>query len=138
MILIDTNVLVALSNPRDALNHRARTDLRRLVPGPMMLTQEVLTEALALVTSPTGRARLRGIIEALDLQPCPTAAYPQFWSEVFSWLAKYADHDPDWTDAVLTILAGRLRNSSLWTYDREFARIWRLPTGSRIPLAIDE
>lgn len=138
MILIDTNVLVALSNPRDRLNRRARSDLRRLVSQPMMLTQEVLTEALALVASQAGRPRLRGVIEALDFQPCPTSAHPQFWTEVFSWLEKYADHDPDWTDGVLVILAGRLRNCRLWTYDREFARIWRLPGGLRIPMALGE
>jgi predicted nucleic acid-binding protein len=138
MILVDTNVLVALSNPRDGLNRRARSDLRRLVPQPMMLTQEVLTEALALVASQPGRARSRGVIEALDFQPCPTTADPRFWTEVFSWLAKYADHDPDWTDAVLAILAGRLRNCRLWTYDREFVSIWRLSGGSRIPLALNE
>jgi predicted nucleic acid-binding protein len=135
MILVDTNVLVALAEPRDALNPRAVADLRRLAGKPMMLTQEVLTEAFALMVSLHGRARLCEVILALDCEPCPQAADRPFLLETFEWLRRYADHEPDWTDAVLAVLAGRISKSRVWTYDREFSALWRTPRGSAIPLA---
>lgn len=59
-----------------------------------------------------------------------------FWDEVFAWLAKYADHEPDWTDACIAALCGRDKRLKVWTYDREFRTTWRRPDGRPIPLAI--
>jgi predicted nucleic acid-binding protein len=136
VILVDTNVLVALADPRDGLNARAVADLRRLVGRPMMLTQGVLMEAFALVAGRSARARLRAVIESLDPHPCAVEADRDFWLEAFAWLERYAEHDPDWTDAVLAVLAGRFRKWSVWTFDREFTTLWRSSNGSVIPLAV--
>lgn len=58
------------------------------------------------------------------------------WSEAFDWVARYADHQPDWADAILAVLCGRDRALRVWTYDREFRDVWRRPDGIRIPLAV--
>jgi predicted nucleic acid-binding protein len=136
VILVDTNVLVALADPRDGLNARAVADLRRLVGRPMTLTQGALAEAFALVSGRAARARLRAVIESLDLHPCTVEADRDFWLEAFAWLDRYAEHDPDWTDAVLAVLAGRFKKWKVWTYDREFTTLWRSPRGSVISLAV--
>jgi hypothetical protein len=35
----------------------------------------------------------------------------------------------------LVILAGRAR-ATVWTYDSNFAKLWRLPNGKHVPLAV--
>lgn len=57
------------------------------------------------------------------------------WAEVFAWLARYAEHEPDFADAHLAALCGRDSHLKVWTYDREFRDMWRRPDGTRIPLA---
>jgi len=43
----------------------------------------------------------------------------------------YAEHEPDWCDAELAVLASR-ETISIWTYDAEFRATWRAPDGSRL------
>lgn len=52
------------------------------------------------------------------------------------WLAKYADHDPDWADGCLAVFSGRDKSLKVWTCDREFRTTWRRPNGTTIPLAV--
>ena len=59
-----------------------------------------------------------------------------FRLDVFQWLAKYADHEPDWTDGCIAVLSGYHDRLKVWTYDREFKTTWRRQDGSSIPLAI--
>ena len=56
--------------------------------------------------------------------------------EIFEWLRRYASSRPDWTDALYVVLSGRDRSLQVWSYDSEFATIWRRPDGSRIPLTV--
>lgn len=58
-----------------------------------------------------------------------------FRAEVFAWLAKYSDHEPDWADACLALLCGRDTKLKVWTYDREFRTARRRFDGKAIPLA---
>ena len=55
---------------------------------------------------------------------------------MLSWLIQYADSDPDFTDAFLVAVTTIHKRRRIWTYDREFALIWRRPHGSRVPLAV--
>jgi predicted nucleic acid-binding protein len=59
---------------------------------------------------------------------------PPWWKEVFDWLDRYAEHEPDFADAQLAVISGRNRTDRVWTYDREFRDIWRRPDGSKIPV----
>jgi hypothetical protein len=76
------------------------------------------------------------LLHGLGLQPLPVAQELDFWLEVLDWLAKYADHEPEWADACLAVLSGRDSGLKVWTYDREFRTTWRRPDGSTIPLAV--
>ncbi len=130
MILVDTNVLVALVDEKDRLHLRAKRDLRKL-KGPFAVASPVLTEACFLLEQPYLRGRLAMLLERLPAEPIEPE--PPWWPDIFAWLSTYAEHTPDLCDAVLVMLAAR-SGSRVWTYDTEFSSVWRLPNGRRIPL----
>lgn len=130
MILVDTNVLVALADERDALHRRAKRDLRKMTP-PFGVTSVVLSETFFLLEESYLRARLGLLLERLPIQPVEPDV--PWWSEVLVWMARYADHRPDLCDGMLAVLGARIP-ASIWTYDREFRRLWRRPDGK--PLAV--
>ena len=76
------------------------------------------------------------MIRELNVQPIGVSQETGFWIEVFDWLAKYADQEPDWADGCLAVLSGRHKDLRIWTYDREFRTTWRRPDGTAIPLAV--
>jgi predicted nucleic acid-binding protein len=129
VILVDTNVLVALVLQREALHHQAVRDLERLRKETFFVTRSVLSEACFLLGLREQRARLRALLTSMSAREPGAPA----WDHVFAWLERYADHEPDWADACLVVLS----NGSylVWTYDREFRTIWRRLDGSRVPLA---
>ena len=45
--------------------------------------------------------------------------------------------DPDFADAWLAVLSGMDAKIQIWTYDKGFAKIWRRPDGTLIPLAVE-
>ena len=134
MILIDAGPLIALVDERDRLNRRALQDLGRLESHELFTCVPVLTEACFALSAPFQRARLNDLLERLDIQPRPTTSERELWGDVFAWLARYADHEPDFADAWLAVLSQQDRHLRLWTYDDEFRHIWRRLDGSRIPL----
>ena len=66
------------------------------------------------------RQRLRALLRDLSVQGFPLTDQRAFWLDVFDWLARYADHEPDWADACLAVLSGCDKDLKIWTYDREF------------------
>ncbi len=136
MILIDATPLVALCDARDSKHRAALKDLEALVGDDLAVCDAVLTEACFHLPHGSQRQRLRGLLHELRVQPLPEAYERGFQVDVFAWLAKYADHDPDWADACLAVLSGRDKTVKIWTYDREFRTTWRRPNGTAIPLAI--
>lgn len=136
MILIDATPLVALCDARDARHRTAVEDLESLVAHDLAVCDAVLTEACFHLPHASQRLRLRGLLHELRVQPLPAAYEQGFWREVFAWLAKYAEHEPDWADACLAVLSGHDKTLKIWTYDREFRTTWRRPNGTAIPLAV--
>lgn len=136
MILLDTAPLVALCDPRDSLNKVAVRDLDRLSRQPLVACAPVLTEACVLLAHPVQRRRLRRFLEEFSVLPYRADDELRLWLEVFDWLDRYAEHEPDWADGYLVVVSGRERRFQVWTYDREFRTIWRRPDGTRIPLAL--
>jgi len=134
VILFDTGPLVALCEPRDALNRTALRDLDRASRETLLLCAPVLTEACFLLTHPVQRTRLRRMLDDLPVRACKSDDEGGLWSDVFLWLTDYQEHRPDWTDGYLAVLSGQDRNLRLWTYDREFRTTWRRPDGTAIPL----
>jgi predicted nucleic acid-binding protein len=132
--LIDTNVLVALTDERDDLTGRATRDLKRLRRGPFASTGTVLAETYYLLPSAYLRRRLRLLLERLNVT---IAELPGDTGEgVFDWMERYEEHDPDLTDASLIALCAVHASWRVWTYDREFRTVWRLLDGSRVPAAV--
>lgn len=136
MILVDANVLIALVDPRQALHPAAIADLKRLPHADLLMTAPVLSEVCHLLPAAHHRARTRELVGALRIRPPAVTDDAQIWNEVFDWLARYAEHEPDWADAHLAILCGRNKRLKVWTYDSEFRTIWRRPDGTRIPMAV--
>lgn len=134
MIVIDTNVVVALINPVDPLNRRVLSDLPGLRRREFYVTTSILSEAAFFLTRPDQRRRLFEVIVDLHIQAL-TVDERQLWSDIGKWMNHYADHSPDWVDAHIAVLCGYDARLHVWTYDREFATIWRRPDGSAIPLA---
>lgn len=134
MILIDANPLIALADCNDELYEKVLTDLKRLQRQPFFCTSTVMVETFFAFQDAQGRKKVQQLIEGMRIQPVPEDR--QLWNEIFQWLAKYAHHRPDWTDAHLAVLCGRQKRFRVWTYDEKFRKIWRRPDGSRIPLAV--
>lgn len=121
MILLDTNVLVALVDERDALHARAKRDLPKL-SGPFAITSVVLSETCFLLTAGYLRQRTRFLVDRMPLDHVELERAA--WPEVFAWLERYAEHEPDLCDAQLAVLASRTP-ASIWSYDKEFRTLWR-------------
>jgi predicted nucleic acid-binding protein len=130
MILIDTNVLVALADERDGLRSRAMADLGKL-KGPYEILDAVLVETFFLLNELYLRQRVRFVLERLAVRHAQMQA--EWWSSVFDWLEKYARHEPDLCDAMLVVAATNHKRA-IWTYDAEFAKLWRSPEGKPLQL----
>ena len=136
MILIDTTPLVALSDPRDGLHAKALADLDRIAKRGIVLCEPVLTEACFLLGRQVQRARLERLVVELGMTPLAIEDVAELRLEVFRWLARYAEHQPDWADGYLAVVSERQKDARVWTYDAEFRTTWRRPSGKRIPLAV--
>jgi predicted nucleic acid-binding protein len=136
MIVVDTGPLVALCDARDSKHRLAVQQLQALAAHEFATCDPVLTEACFHLSHQSQRQRLRALLRELDIEALPTMLDAGFWSESLEWLAKYADHEPDWADACLAVLSGHDRQLRIWTYDSEFRTTWRRPNGTRIPLAV--
>ena len=111
MILLDTGPLVALCDPRDALNRVALRDLGRLAGATLVLCLPVLAEACFLLPHAVQRQRVRRFLEEFPVVADRTDDERAMWFEVLEWLARYAEHEPDLADAWLSVLAGRQRTT---------------------------
>jgi predicted nucleic acid-binding protein len=136
VILLDTAPVVALCDPRDALNRRALRDLDRLAREPFVLCPPVLTEACFLLSHRVQRERLRRFLAEFSVAAYRSEDESRLWFEIFDWLIRYEEHDPDWADGYLTVVSGKEKESRVWTYDREFRTTWRRPDGTRVSLAV--
>ncbi len=135
MILLDTTPLVALCDPRDALHRTAVRDLDRIATQQLVLCAPVMTEVCFLLRRKHQRERVRRFLARFSVADYQSDDESALWAEVFDWLARYHEHDPDWADGYLAVVSGKRKGSKVWTYDREFRTTWRRPDGTRIPLA---
>jgi len=147
VILIDTTPLVALCDSRDEYHGRAVEHLKALVApkgrqsgrrdeARFATCDGVITEACFHLPHAVQRRRLQALLDELRVVVLPDQPDAAFRDQIFDWLVKYGEHEPDWADGCLAVLSGRDPAARLWTYDREFRTTWRRPDGSRIPLAV--
>jgi hypothetical protein len=124
-----------LVDDRDQLRRRGVRDLKRLRRGPFASTGPVLAESYFLLPEAHLRRRLRFLVGQLGVEVVELSA--DQWEDVFDWLDRYEEHQPDLADAQMVVLSARRPDCRVWTYDREFRTTWRRPDGSPIPLAVD-
>jgi predicted nucleic acid-binding protein len=136
VILIDTGPLVALCDERDSRYEIAIERLEELAKADLAICDAILGEACFHLPRRIQRQRLQTWLDEFDVVSLPADADASFRSDVFAWLLKYAEHEPDWADACIAVLCGIDRSLSVWTFDQEFHTIWRRPDGTRIPLAV--
>jgi predicted nucleic acid-binding protein len=125
--------LVALVDERDGLAAKATRDLKRLRRSNFVTIGTVIAEACFLLPNGYQRRRLRALLDRLGVAIVEIPSI--WWNELFDWLDRYEEHEPDLADAQLAVLASRDRACRVWTYDREFRSTWRRTDGSRIPVA---
>ena len=135
MILMDTGPLVALCDARDRLHRTALGHLKKLAPVPLHVCEAVLVEACFHLPRQLQRERLRAVVTELGIDSFSTED-PDFQDEVFAWLIKYSEHEPDWADGCLAVISEAEPRLKIWTYDTEFRTIWRRPDGRSIPMAV--
>jgi hypothetical protein len=82
-------------------------------------------------------ARLRRLLTDFSVVPYSSDREGELWLAVLEWLARYAEHEPDFADGYLAVVSGLERRSRVWTYDREFRTTWRRIDGTRITLAVN-
>lgn len=99
----------------------------------MGVTSLVLGETCFLAPSGYLRKRLSFLLARLAITPVELD--PPWWPEVFQWMDRYSEHEPDLADAQLAVLCSRRSECRVWTYDKEFKTTWRRTNGLRIPLA---
>ncbi len=136
MIIVDTTPLVALCDARDSQHPTAVKELGKLAQAELCTCEAVLVECCFHLPHREQRQRLHALLDALAISSLPGHCNRDFWSDVLGWLAKYAEHEPDWADACIAVLSGQDRRLKVWTYDREFRTVWRRPDGSAIPMAV--
>jgi predicted nucleic acid-binding protein len=135
MILADTGPLVALCDGRDRLHAKALAHLSRLARAGLCVCEAVLVESCFHLPGRAQRSRLAAVLQEFSMTSLPTHE-TSFRQDVFGWLEKYADHEPDWADACIAVLCARYQDLRVWTYDREFRTTWRRPDGGAIRLAV--
>jgi len=136
-IYVDTNVLIVLARPYERTHARAVDELARIRPRRTLVTLPCLTEAVHFLQRPDERERLRRMIVGVPLEVFAHDDEAAVVAETLTWLAKYAEHKPDFADGHLCALSARDRRAKVWTYDSEFTLgIWRRLDGSAVPMAI--
>ncbi len=134
VILTDSSVLVALCDKTDPLARRAVEQLRSLNARRLRITPPVLTETWHLLQGAwLRRILIEWLIGIGTRVACPVEERGAI-DDVWRWLEKYEDHEPDFTDAYL-VIASADKRSSIWTFDTEFVHVWRHLDGSRVRLA---
>jgi predicted nucleic acid-binding protein len=131
-VLVDTNVLIALVDDTDHLHARAAKDLGKLSKADLRVTDAVLTETVFALSRADQRARLSMLLDRLPISSPVIEDERELRRQIFVWLARYADHTPDYADAELCLISGKDRRHRVWTYDSEFKTIWRDSASRRI------
>lgn len=142
MIVVDTNMLIALVDPNDALHVAAKADFKRLnrTEQPFGVTSAVLTEAFHLLSARSARdrslhRRLMQLLLGLPIVALEPA--PELRQDVLAWFERYEDNRPDYCDAQLVCLVASDPALSLWTHDREFTQgRWLTLDGKPVTLAL--
>jgi predicted nucleic acid-binding protein len=129
-VLADSGFLVALGIERDPRHRAARVFLDNYT-GELLVPAPVVSESCYFLST-AGKVRL---LDWLRKPPCkvldlPVSAYPA----VGEILARYADLDPDFTDAAIVWLAEKSGHRAILTVDVRDFSVFRPGKGKRFEL----
>jgi uncharacterized protein len=129
-VLADSGFLVALGIERDP-RHRAARDFLEQYAGELLVPGPVVTESCYFLSA-VGKVRL---LQWLSKPPRQVLELPaQAYCEVGEILARYADLDPDFTDAAVVWLAQSTGCRTILTVDVRDFSVFRLKKGKRFEL----
>lgn len=134
MILIDTNVILALLDRSDNNHSAAREQAPAMRDSGVLLVLPVLAEVTHFLGAAHLYNRFDDLLEALDARYEQTEHLLDH-EETLRWLKRYASHKPDYADAHLVMLTAKRKKWRVWSFDTEFKNIWRRPDGSAVPMA---
>lgn len=122
MVLVDTSALIALLNREDRYHDDATLVWRRLVlqDEPVICTNYVVVEAIALVQRRLGLAAVRRLLQ--DLIPWLSIEWvqPEIHGVAISALLAANRRGLSIVDCVSFEVARRKRVSAIFAYDRDF------------------
>ncbi|MXZ19286.1 MAG: PIN domain-containing protein [Caldilineaceae bacterium SB0665_bin_25] len=122
MVLVDTSALIALLNREDRYHDDATLVWRRLVlqDEPVICTNYVVVEAIALVQRRLGLAAVRRLLQ--DLIPWLSIEWvqPEIHEVAISVLLAANRRGLSIVDCVSFEVARRKRVSAIFAYDRDF------------------
>jgi len=137
MILIDTNVVLALMNHNDPLYTVAAASTPAMRREGIVLVWPVFAELTHFFRRGDVYGKFEKLCTILNLRMEPSEHLIE-QLDVLHWLKQYATHRPDYADVHLVLLTAKLKHAKIWTFDSEFRTIWRRPDGSPVPLAIKD
>ena len=123
--LIDTNILLAASSPRDARHDPAREALRDL-KGVRIVAAPVLPEVFYLVARDVGYASAYRLFDTLQsnafrIEPLT----PMDMVRMSAIMREYQDNRFDFVDCAIMALSERLNITDVYTLDRRDFSIFR-------------
>ena len=124
------------------LNVYRKTELRKVArqlqsigPVPLSTTLPVIHEVSNFLSATREFLAFQQILDRLQIFVRESESVAP-WQETINWMIRYQEHEPDFVDAHLVVLASVDRQVKVWTNDSEFKTIWRRNDGSAVPLAV--
>jgi uncharacterized protein len=125
LILVDTNILVAIANDRDN-NHGVALRLLETAPGPLLVTPTVIAEVCYLLHERGGARAEVQFLRSFDVGKLHLAELILVDVERMADLAEtYADLGLGGTDASIVAVAERLGITDIATFDRRHFTVVR-------------
>ena len=125
MILVDTNVLVAVANSRDAHHQQAR-DLLETLPDELLVPPTVVAEVCYLLSERGGADAEVRFLRAFGTGELRLAELlPSDLDRMAELAERYADLKLGGTDASVVAVAERMEIDRIATYDRRHFSVVR-------------
>lgn len=135
MILLDTNVILALLSPEERERRRVLEQWSRIRKQRLVLVSPVVIEVTHFLHKAYQLSAFSELMDQIGVEYLPSENVVA-WPDVVQWMMQYQQHEPDYADAHLVLLSAAIDKAKVWTNDSEFRTIWRRPDGSPVPLAI--
>lgn len=135
MILVDTNIILSLLSPDEKERRKVLAQWGSIRKETIYITLPVISEVTNFLPLKHQLSAFMELVERMGFQFFPSEDLVE-WRDVLTWMIRYAEHEPDFTDAYLVVLSAANKKFKVWTRDSEFTLIWRRPDGAAVPMAV--